>query len=137
MNNLLLAILFAGVVLAQTAPPLRVSMISLGVKDMGRSIQFYGDILGLKMSGKPGEVMLFQAGEVMIALNAPLGRVSGDRIVGALEVIFPVKSVTSAHAGLAKRGCNFAVAPREAFPGTWSATFTDPDGHRLTILEPR
>jgi len=32
---------------------------------------------------------------------------------------------------------NSPRAPREVFTGTWAATLTDPDGHRLTILGPR
>ena len=112
-------------------------MISLGVKDMARSIKFYGETLGLQMAGKPGEVTLIQAGEVTIVLNHPLGRSSGDTIVGAVEVIFQVESVDASHSDLTKRGCNFVFAPHEVTPGLWAATFTDPDGHRLTILGPR
>ena len=137
MTSLLLITLFAGAVLAQGPTPLRVSMISLGVEDMARSVRFYSETLGLQISGKPGEVTMLRAGEVMIALNHPLGSASAGRIVGAVEVIFPVESVASAHADLAKRGCTFVVAPREVTAGTWAATFTDPDGHRLAILGPR
>lgn len=130
----------AGAVLAQTPPPppqLRVSMIALGVKDIGRSIQFYGETLGLQLAGKPGEVTLFRAGDVTIVLNHPLGRASGETMAGAVEVIFPVESVAATYGDLTKRGCKFLREPREVTPGTWAATFTDPDGHRLTILGPR
>jgi predicted enzyme related to lactoylglutathione lyase len=137
MNHLFLAVLLVGVALAQSPPALRVSMISLGVQDMARSVQFYGETLGLELLGKPGEVAMFRAGEITILLNLPLGRASGDRIVGALEIIFPVESVAAAHATFSKRGCMFVVEPREVTTGTWAATFTDPDGHRLTILGPR
>ena len=137
MNHLLLIVLLAGVALAQSPPKLRVSMISLGVQDMARSVQFYGETLGLDISGKPGEVTMFRAGEITILLNHPLGRASGDKIVGAMEIIFPVESVPASHAALLQRGCKFVVDPREVTTGTWAATFTDPDGHRLTILGPR
>jgi predicted enzyme related to lactoylglutathione lyase len=118
-------------------PPLRVSMISLGVEDMDRSVKFYGETLGLQMAGKPGEVTSFRAGEVTIVLNRPLGKASAGHIVGAVEVIFSVESVDSVHADLTKRGCNFVRPPREITSGLWAATFTDPDGHRLTILGPK
>ncbi len=135
MIPFVLAFLVAGVALAQTPPPqLRVSMVSLGVKDMARSVKFYSETLGLQLVGKPSEVTLVQAGGVMIALNHPLGRFAGDAMVGAVEVIFGVESVTASHADLVKRGCSFVNAPREVTPGTWAATFTDPDGHRLTVL---
>jgi predicted enzyme related to lactoylglutathione lyase len=138
MTTPLLMMLLAGALPAQTPPPqLRVSMIALGVTDSARSIKFYSETLQLPLVGKPGEVTLFRAGDVMIALNHPLGRTAGDAIVGALEIIFPVESVAASHSNLVERGCRFLRDPREVTPGTWAATFTDPDGHRLTILGPR
>jgi predicted enzyme related to lactoylglutathione lyase len=136
---LILTMLVAGMVAAaQTpaAPPLRISMIALGVKDAARAAKFYVETLGLSIVGKPGEVTLIQAGDIVIVLNEPLGRASGQAIVGAVEVIFPVASVQASHRDLSARGCSFVAAPHEIFPGTWAATFTDPDGHRLTVLGP-
>jgi predicted enzyme related to lactoylglutathione lyase len=114
-------------------------MIALGVKDTARSIKFYGETLGLQLVAEPepGEVAIFQAGGVQITLNRPLGNAAGSAIVGAVEVILSVDSVVAAHGKLVERGCKFIKEPREVFTGTWAATFTDPDGHRLTILGPR
>jgi predicted enzyme related to lactoylglutathione lyase len=121
-----------------TPPPaLRASMIALGVTDPARSIKFYGETLGLQMVGQPGEVTFFRAGDLTILLNQPLGRASGNAMVGAVEVIFPVDNVSVVHQVLVARGCHFSHPPHEVTPGTWAATFTDPDGHRLTILGPR
>ena len=128
----------AGVAFSQTPPPrLQVSMISLGVRDMDRSVKFYRETIGLSILGQPGVVTQFQAGDVIIALNGPLGRAAGEAMVGAVEIVFSVQSVAKVRADLAGRGCTFLNEPREIFPGTWGATFTDPDGHRLTILGPQ
>lgn len=135
MTKPLLIALAASAALAQT--PLRVSMIALGVKDPARSVAFYRDTLGMEMVGPAGEVTLVKAGEITIALNQPLGRAASGAMVGAVEVIFQVPSVAAAHADLTKRGCSFAAAPHEVYPGMWAATFTDPDGHRLTVLGPK
>jgi predicted enzyme related to lactoylglutathione lyase len=133
-----LTTLATGLAPAQTPPPqLRVSMIALGVKDTARSIKFYSETLGLQLAGKPGEVTLVRAGDITIVLNHPLGSAAGDAMVGAVEIIFPVESVAASHGNLASRGCNFIRGPHEVTSGTWAATFTDPDGHRLTILGPR
>ncbi|HYK58455.1 MAG TPA: VOC family protein [Bryobacteraceae bacterium] len=132
----LLLALAAGVALAQ-APQLRVSMISVGVKDMARSVQFYSETLGLPLVGKPGVVTLIKAGDLSIALNEPLGRAAGDAVVGAVEIIFPAESVAALHENLTERGCSFIAGPHEVSPGLWAATFTDPDGHKLTLLGPR
>ena len=135
MKYLFLFTCACGMILAQTPLSLRVSMIALGVKDTARSIKFYGETLGLPLAGPPGEVTLFRAGEVTIVLNQPLGRAAGDAIVGAVEIIFPVQKVSATYALLVARGCRFPHPLHEVTSGTWAATFTDPDGHRLTILD--
>ena len=133
MKILLLFVLGAVMAGAQAhVPALRVSMVSLGVKDMERSMKFYVETLGLALKGKPGEVTLLNAGGVTIALNRPLGRVSS--VTSAVEVVFPAESVRLLHRMLTERGCRFVNEPREVSPGLWAATFLDPDGHRLTIL---
>jgi predicted enzyme related to lactoylglutathione lyase len=58
-------------------------------------------------------------------------------MVGAVEVIFPVDSVAAAKDELARRGCHFVFDPHEVTTGMWAATFTDPDGHRLTLFGPK
>lgn len=139
MTSALLLMLAAGVVVGHTAAPpkLRISMISLGVKDSIRSIKFYAETLGLEIVGKPGEVTLFRAGDVTIVLNQPMGAAARGAMAGSVEVIFPVESVDASHKSLAERGCVFIAAPHEVTPGMWAATFTDPDGHMLTVLGPR
>jgi predicted enzyme related to lactoylglutathione lyase len=112
-------------------------MISLGVKDPARSTKFYGETLGLEMVGKPGEVTMFRAGDVTIVLNQPAAAGARTPLAGTVEVIFPAESVAAAHKSLADRGCQFVAAPHEVTPGLWAATFTDPDGHMLTILGQR
>ena len=120
-----------------TSPlPLRVSMISLGVKDIARSIRFYSETLELPMAGKPGEVAFFKSGDITIVLNQPAGQKARHQIAGSVEVIFPAESVAIAHDNLAQRGCTFVAQPHEIMPGMWAATFADPDGHLLTILGP-
>lgn len=101
---------------------------------MARSVKFYGETLGLELAGKPGEVTLFRAGDIMIALNSPLGMAAKNSIAGAVEVIFPAESVDASYHRLVERGCSFVNTPHEVTPGLWAATFTDPDGHLLTIL---
>lgn len=141
LNNILPLLLLLGMAVAFGEPALtRISMVSLGVSDMARSVKFYGETLGLVMSGVPGDVAFFRVGDVVLLLNRPLGQVAGSGsgpLAGAVEVIFPVESVVAAHANLEKRGCRFLAGPREVTTGRWAATFTDPDGHRLTILGPR
>jgi predicted enzyme related to lactoylglutathione lyase len=135
MKFLLLTMFLMGAALAQT--PMRVTMISLGVRECARSIPFYRDVLGLEMIGKPGEVTMFRAGDVTIVLNEPSGKSAKGGLAGTVEVIFPVESVAAAHTDLKKRGATFLAGPHEVTEGLWAATLTDPDGHRMTVLGPR
>jgi predicted enzyme related to lactoylglutathione lyase len=112
---LCITLLASGTVLAQTTPsPLRVSMISLGVTDMVRSMKFYGETLGLQLvrETEPGQFAIFRAGEITITLNRPLAQAS-KQIVGAVEIIFNVDSVDASHRFLAAKSCIFKVAPHE------------------------
>ena len=134
MTTFLLVAAVAGTVLAQALPPLRVNMISIGVTDMDRSIRFYTEMLGLPIAGPRGEVTMIRAGEITIALNKPLGRSAKGAIPGAVEIIFPVESVSGVETILSGRGCTFSVKAHEVTPGLWASTFPDPDGHKLTLL---
>ena len=48
--------------------------------------------------------------------------------------MFPVESVAAVRKQLADRGCQFVGESHEVAKGMWAATFTDPDGHRLTLF---
>jgi len=113
-----------------------VSMIMLGVESVATSVEFYRDRLGLTLNNQSGEFAFFSAGGITLALGAPLGRAVRPR-AGATEIIFPVESVGASYGWLKHRGCEFASEPREVTAGSWAATFTDPDGHRLTLFGPK
>jgi predicted enzyme related to lactoylglutathione lyase len=118
-------------------PPLHVSMISLGVKDMTRSVQFYRDTLEMPVLDQPSEITMIDAGSgLKLALNRPLGTATAPASTSteAVEVVFGVRSVAASYKRLRDRGCKFSHEPHEVTAGVWAATFNDPDGHRLTIL---
>jgi predicted enzyme related to lactoylglutathione lyase len=116
--------------------PSQISMLMLGVSDVPRSIAFYRDTLGFELRHSAEEFAFFAAGSVTLVLSRALGR-AVEPLPGATEIILPVASATASQALLAERGCAFINQPREVTPGSWAATFTDPDGHRLTVFGPR
>lgn len=130
MTTLAIAALLAVTVLSESpAPQLKASMIVVGVSDLSRSLNFYRDTLSLPSAPAPGDLPMFRAGEVTIVLNPALSGASG-----AFELVFPVESVAEIRKQLADRGCQFVGDSREVAKGKWAATFTDPDGHRLTLF---
>lgn len=125
-----MAFLFSGTVLAQLPPPdLKASMIVLGVADVQRSVKFYRDILALAPAPAPGDLPMFRSGELTIVLNGGLPP-SGT----GFELVFPVGSVSAVRKQLVERGCKFDGKVREVAHNMWASTFSDPDGHHLTLF---
>ncbi|QOY87733.1 VOC family protein [Paludibaculum fermentans] len=116
--------------------PSTVSLVMFGVDNLARSVAFYRDVVSLPLRSSSEEFTFFAAGPVTLALSVPLGRAVQPR-AGAMELVFSVHGVLASFAALKDRGCRFVQEPREVSPGSWAATFTDPDGHRLTIFGPK
>ena len=104
-------------------------MIVLGVTDVSRSLKFYRDTLGLSPAPSPGDLPMLRSGDLTIVLNGALSP-SG----GGFELVFPVESVSAVRKQLLARGCEFLGEPREVAANIWAATFSDPDGHHLTLF---
>jgi hypothetical protein len=133
MTSFVIAALLAGTVFAQSSgPDLKASMIVLGVTDLSRSVRFYKEMLALPPAPAPGDLPMFRTGDLTIVLN---GALSGS--AGAFELVFPVASVATIRKQLTDRGCHFIDDSREVAKNLWAATFTDPDGHRLTLFGAR
>lgn len=114
----------------------KVSVIVLGVTSTSKSVAFYHETLGLEVSGQSDGLAFISLSGVTLMLSAELGK-AFQPIAGATELVFPVASVKSAHDSLSQRGCKFLNQPHEVTPGSWAATFSDPDGHKLTLFGPR
>ncbi len=116
--------------------PSGISMLMLGVADLNQSVAFYRDQLNFTLRHQTPEFAFFDGGAIGLTLSAPLGRAVSPR-AGAVEVIFPVESVSASHNLLIQRGCSFLKEPHEVMAGSWAANLQDPDGHLLTIFGPK
>lgn len=114
----------------------KVSVVVLGVSDISASLSFYREQLGMEIRGHAGDIAFIAAGPITLMLNEDLGRAI-QPIAGAVEVVFAVDSVGATREALRQRGCAFTKEPAEVTPGSWAATFKDPDGHLLTLFGPR
>jgi uncharacterized protein len=121
------------------SPPLRVSLITLGVADLRRSIAFY-EAMGLEPSQAIGneEVAFIDTGHIVLALfgrqaladdaglpNTPPG-------FGGFSLACNVASedeVTALVQKAERFGGTVLKAPGKAFWGGFTAYFADPDGH--------
>lgn len=111
----------------------RVSVITLGVRDIVASIDFYRDTLGLPLQSVTAELAFFDVGGVTIMLSQPLSKHTGLG-AGATEIVFGVEHVKQTYELLRARKVAFVNEPRPVTGPMWAATFKDPDGHLLSLF---
>jgi predicted lactoylglutathione lyase len=115
----------------------RVSLITLGVSDLGRARGFY-EALGWETRADPDDdVVFFQAGEMIVALwdRAKLADDSCVQDGGgwggvtlALNLGSPAE-VDEVIEEARSAGATIGREPAETFWGGYSGIFVDPDGH--------
>jgi catechol 2,3-dioxygenase-like lactoylglutathione lyase family enzyme len=118
---------------------------NLIVSDVGRSVEFYRDVLGFTVAATVPETApyvfaIVQSGPVEIFLNAPEPAVAEypafkDRpIGGTLTLFIEVVDIARAHASLL--GTVKIVMPLEhKWYGVTEFAFEDPDGYLITFAE--
>jgi uncharacterized protein len=115
----------------------RVSLVTLGVGDLGRARRFY-EALGWRTGAAPGDdVVFFPAGDTVVALW-DRARLAEDSCVGdnggwggitlALNLGSPAE-VDAVIEEARAAGATIGREPAETFWGGYSAGFLDPDGH--------
>ena len=119
----------------------RVSLITLGVRDLARARAFY-EGLGWTTRAKTDEdVVFFQTGGMVLALwdRASLAEDSGVEDGGGWGGVTPahnVRSPAEVDAVIEEAraaGANIVREPAETFWGGYSAAFVDPEGHPWEI----
>ena len=119
----------------------RVSLITLGVRDLPRARRFY-EALGWKTGAEPGDdVVFFQAGDMVLALW-DRGKLAEDSCVtdaggwGGVTLALcvatrdEVDAVTEDARGA---GATVGREPAETFWGGYSSIIVDPEGHPWEI----
>jgi uncharacterized protein len=115
----------------------RVSLITLGVADLGRARSFY-EALGWTTGAKPeDDVVFFQAGGMIVALwgREQLAEDSGVEDGGGwggVTFAYNVRSSEEVDAVIAEAERAGARIPRhggKTFWGGYSGVFVDPEGH--------
>jgi predicted lactoylglutathione lyase len=119
----------------------RVSLITLGVRDLSRAREFY-EALGWETGAAPGDdVAFFQAGDMVVALwdRAKLAEDSAVEDGGgwggttlALNLGSPAE-VDAAIEEARAAGATIGREPAETFWGGYSGVMIDPDGHPWEI----
>jgi catechol 2,3-dioxygenase-like lactoylglutathione lyase family enzyme len=116
----------------------RISLITLGVSDLGRAIGFYR-ALGWERhpASVEGEVAFYQAGGMVFALWSRSSLAADSVVVdgggwGGITLAHNVSAPAEVDAVLAAAGAAGARIARGGAPTEWggySGVFVDPDGH--------
>ncbi len=115
----------------------RVSLVTLGVRDLGRARRFYEALGWTTGAGEDDDVVFFQAGGTILALW-DRARLAEDSVVsdaggrGGITLAHNVRSPEEVDAVLAEAEAAGATIGRpgaETFWGGYSGIFLDPDGH--------
>jgi catechol 2,3-dioxygenase-like lactoylglutathione lyase family enzyme len=114
----------------------RISLITLGVADVGRARAFY-EALGWRGESPDDDVVFFQAGQMIFALWSR-AKLAEDSVVhdgggwGGVTLAHNVSSPEQVDAILnqaGKAGATIGRPGATTFWGGYSGVFIDPDGH--------
>jgi len=118
--------------------PQRVSLITLGVKDLAVSRKFYGDLGWTPKDEVPGQVIFYQLHGAVLGLFGigPLAKDQGrpDAKLGTGAITLAQNFATEAEVDAAYTkalsvGATALKAPQKVFWGGYSGYYADPDGH--------
>ncbi len=102
--------------------------------DMERSVKFYEDVVGLPLVRRDdGNWAVFDAGPVSLALH---GAIEGRPFIsGGATAVFKGEDLDEARVALEGRGAEFEEHVGEVQGFARFASFRDPDGNVVQIIE--
>jgi lactoylglutathione lyase len=111
----------------------RVNWLETKVTDFRKALEFYRDVLGLKVKNEWGSYVIFDLqGTLTFAIM--LGGKKG-RKEGAPSIYFAVDKLDEAYKRLREKGVNFLEAPKKQYWGGYAALFADPDENLFYLTE--
>lgn len=123
----------------------QVNMITLGVRDLRASREFYEKVVGWTPLPSRPSIEFFQLGGLVLALvlNGKLAKeqhITEKSGGGAFQrvlfshLVATREDVDAIHRRLASGGADIPVPPEAIRWGGYSFTFADPDGHRWRVI---
>lgn len=116
----------------------RISMITLGVRDLAASVQFYEEGLGFPRLDSPPEVAFFTLngtwlglyGREALAEDATVpAEGSGFAAFALAHNVHSEEEVDAVVRKAVEAGATLVKKPQKVFWGGYSGYFADPDGH--------
>lgn len=121
----------------------RLNIVTIGVKDLQKSKDFYKNALGWKpATGSDENIAFFNHGGIILSMY-PLEKLADDAEIPANRSGFSgitlainqdtKEGVTEIFKKAVENGAKALVKPRDTFWGGFDAYFADPDGHTWEI----
>lgn len=111
--------------------------VTVVVKDLGRSLKFYRDRLGLRLSfyDKKHDWVCFDAGRTSFSLTVPWNKKAKKLMGVRTGVSFYVDDIEKTYRALKKKHVRFTLKPRKEQWGGIVANFEDVDGNKFFLLQ--
>ena len=112
-----------------------VAGVIIWTDSLERMVPFYRDRLGLEPHSLHPDFVAFSFGDVRLSLGLH-SQISGvTREPHRIMVNLSVSDIHSVYRELTARGVEFVRPPEREHWGGWVATFRDPDGNLLQLLQ--
>jgi len=110
----------------------RIGYVTVGVRDVERSVAYYRDVLGFSLTFSAPEFSYaaFDVAGMRFAIASGGDESFTGRHTG---IGFVVPDVDAAHAELVTKGVDFTMPPSKQPWGGYMAMFADPDGNSFYL----
>ena len=109
--------------------------VNIWTGDLERLRRFYRDTLKLPLHSDHGDFVAFRFGDMRLNLGLHDGVKGQTREPYRIMVNLGVEDINAEHLRLREEGVEFIRPPEREGWGGWVATFKDPDGNLLQLLE--
>lgn len=120
----------------------KLDYVMVNVSNMGRSVVFYRDTLGLRLKFESPGWSEFETGTTTLALHGGTPALGRENVptagpaAGTCSLGFSVPDLDTTYADLRERGARFVMPPTEqANEGIRLAVCLDPDGLAISFAE--
>ena len=103
--------------------------------NLGTLRRFYRDTLRLPLHSDHGDFVVFRFGEMRLNLGLHNGVDGPARDPYRVMINLGVDDIHAEHLRLSEEGVEFLRPPEQESWGGWVATFRDPDGNILQMLQ--
>ena len=119
---------------------MKLGAVRIFVLDIVEARRFYSDKLGLSIEARDEEhgFCMFDTGDTKLIVEAVDSKEDEQHraLVGRFTGIsFPVEDIQSKHRQLSAAGVEFSGPPELQYWGGWLATFEDPAGNALQLVQ--